>query len=48
LNAPYEEDDDIDTRMSVVKHFIEVCKQDLLEGIKKQKEETVIPGAGKQ
>ena len=33
LNEPYDDDDDIDSRVSVVNHFIAVCKKDLLEGI---------------
>lgn len=37
LNQPYEEDDDIDTRHSVVSHFVNVCKRDLLEAIRMQK-----------
>ncbi|CAD8184019.1 unnamed protein product [Paramecium octaurelia] len=34
LQETYDNDDDINTRESVMQYFIEVCKQDLIQGMK--------------
>lgn len=39
LQEAYDQDDDIDTRESVMEYFVDVCKQDLLEGLRMNRDE---------